>query len=400
MAVYMWKGRNRFGDVVEGERVASTPEDVARNLKREQITVMNIRKRKSEIRLPLPKRERVNLKDLAVYSRQLSVLIDSDLPLIQSLEILSRQTKNKYFSRAIKKVKEDVEAGSTLNEAKRKFPRVFDDLYCNLIASGEQSGSLDVVLKRLAEYIEKTVKLRSQVKQAMSYPVTIMGFAIIVAIFLMWKIVPTFTQLFVEMGATLPLLTLITVGLSKFIGKNIIFIFIAFVGSCFAYRYLNKNPQSRRVIDRIKLRLPLFGNLLKKVALTRITRTLSTLLSGGVPVLESLKISSSIAGNAIIEESIVRARTRVAEGKNFTDALREAKQFPFMLTQMVSVGEATGTLDEMLLKIADFYDDEVSSSVASLLALLEPILLIGVGGIIGSIVMSMYLPIFSIMQQF
>lgn len=400
MAVYMWKGRNRFGDVVEGERVASTPEDVARNLKREQITVMNIRKRKSEIRLPLPKRERVNLKDLAVYSRQLSVLIDSDLPLIQSLEILSRQTKNKYFSRAIKKVKEDVEAGSTLNEAKRKFPRIFDDLYCNLIASGEQSGSLDVVLKRLAEYIEKTVKLRSQVKQAMSYPVTIMGFAIIVAIFLMWKIVPTFTQLFVEMGATLPLLTLITVGLSKFIGKNIIFIFIAFVGSCFAYRYLNKNPQSRRVIDRIKLRLPLFGNLLKKVALTRITRTLSTLLSGGVPVLESLKISSSIAGNAIIEESVVRARTRVAEGKNFTDALREAKQFPFMLTQMVSVGEATGTLDEMLLKIADFYDDEVSSSVASLLALLEPILLIGVGGIIGSIVMSMYLPIFSIMQQF
>ena len=396
----MWKGRNRFGDVVEGERVASTPEDVARNLKREQITVMNIRKRKSEIRFPLPKRERVNLKDLAVYSRQLSVLIDSDLPLIQSLEILSRQTKNKYFSRAIKKVKEDVEAGSTLNEAKRKFPRVFDDLYCNLIASGEQSGSLDVVLKRLAEYIEKTVKLRSQVKQAMSYPVTIMGFAIIVAIFLMWKIVPTFTQLFVEMGATLPLLTLITVGLSKFIGKNIIFIFIAFVGSCFAYRYLNKNPQSRRVIDRIKLRLPLFGNLLKKVALTRITRTLSTLLSGGVPVLESLKISSSIAGNAIIEESVVRARTRVAEGKNFTDALREAKQFPFMLTQMVSVGEATGTLDEMLLKIADFYDDEVSSSVASLLALLEPILLIGVGGIIGSIVMSMYLPIFSIMQQF
>ena len=400
MSIYAWKGKNRFGDVVAGERVASTPDEVARSLRREQIAVVNITKKKTEIQIPFLKREKVKLKEIAIYSRQLSVLIDSDLPLIQSLEILSEQTKNKYFSNVIRKIKEDVESGSTLNEAKRKYPKVFDSLFCNLIASGEQSGSLDIVLKRLSEYIEKTVKLRSQVKQAMSYPSAIMGFAVVVSIFMMWKIVPTFTQLFVELGAELPFVTLLIVGMSKFIGKNILFIFIAAVGTFVGFKYLKKNPKSRRVIDRSTLKMPLFGALLKKVSITRITRTLSTLLSGGVPVLESLKIASATAGNAILEESVVAARTKVAEGKNFTDALKETKQFPFMLTQMVSVGEATGTLDDMLLKIADFYDDEVSASVASLLSLLEPILLIGVGGLIGSIVISMYLPIFSIMQKF
>lgn len=400
MAIYVWKGKNRFGDVVSGERVASSPDEVARILRREQISIMDIVRKKNEIRIPFLKREKVKLKELAVFSRQLSVLIDSDLPLIQSLTILAEQTKNKYFTNVITKIKEDVEAGSTLNEAMRKYPKVFDDLYCNLVSSGEQSGSLDTVLRRLSDYIEKSVKLRSQVKQAMSYPVAILGFAVIVAIFLMWKIVPTFTQLFIEMGAEMPLLTMIVVSMSNFVGKNILFIFLSFFAFFFSYKYLVKQPQSRRVIDRSKLRIPLFGELIKKVAITRIARTLSTLLSGGVPVLESLKISSSTAGNAIIEESVITARKRVAEGKNLTDALKEAGQFTFMFTQMVSVGEATGTLDEMLLKIAEFYDDEVSSSVSSLLSLLEPILLIGVGGLIGSIVMSMYLPIFSIMQQF
>jgi len=234
----------------------------------------------------------------------------------------------------------------------------------------------------------------------MTYPTAILVFAILVSIFMMWKIVPVFSNLFLELGAELPFLTLIIVGMSNFVQKYILWIFVGMIGLVFLFRYANRTPKGRRAIDNVKLKLPLFGELQRKVAVSRITRTLSTLLSGGVPILESLKITSSTAGNMIIEEGIIEARRGVAEGKNFTDSLKESGQFPFMVTQMVSVGEATGTLDEMLMKIADFYDDEVSASVASLLSLLEPILLIVVGGIIGSIVLSMYLPIFSLLQQF
>ncbi|KPK78732.1 MAG: hypothetical protein AMJ89_00580 [candidate division Zixibacteria bacterium SM23_73] len=400
MATFVWTGKNRYGDVVRGERVAASFDEATAMLEREQITVFNLEKKRAELTIPFFKRERVKLKDLSIYSRQLSILINADLPLIQSLNILAEQTKNKYFSKVIKSIREEVEAGSTLNQAKRKFPKVFDDLFCNLVASGEQSGSLDVVLTRLAEYIEKMVKLRSQVKQAMTYPTAILIFAVLVSIFMMWKIVPVFSNLFIELGAELPFLTLVIVTMSNFVQKYILWIFVGAIALVFLFRYINRTPQGRRAIDSIKLKMPLFGELLRKVAVSRITRTLSTLLSGGVPILESLKITSSTAGNKIIEEGVVEARRSVAEGKNFTDSLKESGQFPFMVTQMVSVGEATGTLDEMLLKIANFYDDEVSASVASLLSLLEPVLLIVVGGIIGSIVISMYLPIFSLMQQF
>lgn len=400
MATFAWTGKNRYGDIVRGERVAASIEEATSMLEREQITVFNLEKKRAELKIPLLSREKVKLKDLSIYSRQLSILINADLPLIQSLNILAEQTKSKYFSKVIKSIREEVEAGSTLNQAKRKFPKVFDSLYCNLIASGEQSGSLDVVLTRLAEYIENMVKLRSQVKQAMTYPSAIMIFAFLVAIFMMWKIVPVFSNLFIELGAELPFLTMIIVSMSNFVQKYILWIFVGAIGLVFLFRYVNRTPQGRRAIDSVKLKMPLFGELTRKVAVSRITRTLSTLLSGGVPILESLKITSSTAGNMIIEEGIIEARRSVAEGKNFTDSLKESGQFPFMVTQMVSVGEATGTLDEMLMKIADFYDDEVSASVASLLSLLEPILLILVGGIIGSIVISMYLPIFSLLQQF
>jgi type IV pilus assembly protein PilC len=400
VATFVWTGKNRYGDIVRGERVAVSFDEATKMLEREQITVFNLEKKRAELTIPFLKREKVRLKDLSIYSRQLSILINADLPLIQSLNILAEQTKNKYFSKVIKSIREEVEAGSTLNQSKRKFPKVFDDLYCNLVASGEQSGSLDVVLTRLAEYIEKMVKLRSQVKQAMTYPTAIMIFAILVSIFMMWKIVPVFSNLFIELGAELPFLTLIIVSMSNFVQKYILWIFVGAIALIILFKYINRTPQGRRAIDSVKLKMPLFGELIRKVAVSRITRTLSTLLSGGVPILESLKITSSTAGNMIIEEGVVEARRSVAEGKNFTDSLKESGQFPFMVTQMVSVGEATGTLDEMLLKIADFYDDEVTASVASLLSLLEPILLIVVGGIIGSIVISMYLPIFSLLQQF
>ena len=400
MAVYVWRGKNRYGDSVGGERVASSVEEVTRILQKEQIQVVNVAPKRKGFAIPFFKREKVKLKELAVYSRQLSVLIDAELPLIQSLNILSEQTRNKYFKRVINTVREDVEAGSTLNQAKRKFPKAFDDLYCNLIASGEQSGSLDIMLRRLAEYIEKTVKLRSKVKQAMIYPVAIAAFAVVVAIFMLWKIIPIFAGIFQELGAQLPALTAFMIGLSRFVQKYILFIFLGIIGLIVGFRFLRRTPRGRWMTDRWVLKIPLFGELLRKVAVSRITRTLSTLVSGGVPMLEALKITSSTANNILLETAILDARQKVSEGKSLTDSLKETGHFPFMLTQMVSVGEATGTLDEMLTKMADFYDDEVDASVSSLLSIMEPILMIGVGGLVGTLVISMYLPIFSLMQAF
>lgn len=400
MPTYQWKGKNRFGDVVSGVRVARSVDDLSRALEREQISVIDISPKRREIRIPFLQTQKVRLKDLAIYSRQLSVLIDAELPLIQSLNILAEQTKNKYFKHVIKEIREDVEAGSTLNQAKRKFPKVFDDLYCNLVASGEQSGSLDIMLRRLAEYLEKIVKLRAQVRQAMIYPTAVLCFAVLVTIFMLWKVIPVFAQIFLELGAQLPFLTTIVIKMSQFLEKYIIFTVLALVGAVFLFRYWRKTDSGRRIVDHFLLGMPLFGTLLEKVGLSRVTRTLSTLLSGGVPMLESLKITSSTAGNVIVEENIMKARTLVAEGTSLTDALREKGRFPFMLIQMVGVGEATGTLDEMLGKLADFYDEEVETSVASLLSIMEPILLVIVGLLIGTIVISMYLPIFELMQKF
>ncbi len=400
MAVFVWKGRNRYGDSVGGERVAGSLEELSSILQREQITVVEAKKKRTEIKIPFLTREKVKVKELAIYSRQLSVLIDAELPLIQSLKILAEQTKNKYFSGVIEGIREDVEAGASLNQAKRKFPKVFDDLYCNLVASGEQSGSLDIMLRRLAEYQENIVKLKSQVKQAMTYPIAILTFSVIVTIFMLWKVVPVFSNIFLELGAKLPFLTSIIVVASEFIQKYIVYIFFGAIGLFILFRYLKRTDTGRKVIDRGILKIPLAGKLLEKVGLSRVTRTLSTLLSGGVPMLESMKITSSTAGNVIIEKNILESRKAVAEGVSLTDALRETGSFPFMLTQMVGVGEATGALDEMLMKLADFYDEEVEASVASLLSILEPVLLIGVGGLIGTIVISMYLPIFQLMQQF
>ena len=400
MAVYTWKGKNRYGDVVGGDRVGASVDEVARSLQKEQVTIISVAPKKIAPSIPFLKREKVRLKELAVYSRQLSVLIDAELPLIQSLTILAEQQKNKYFKKVINTIKDDVEAGSTLHQAKRKHPKVFDDLYCNLVGSGEQSGSLDVMLRRLAEYIEKTVKLRSQVRQAMIYPVAIIIFAIIVAIFLLWKVIPVFASIFIELGADLPLLTAVVVKMSNFVQSYIIFIVLGIIAFVLLFRYYRKTPQGRWTVDRMLLKIPLFGKLLNKVAISRLTRTMATLISGGVPMLESLKITSSTAGNVLIEKQIMEARRLVSEGKTLHDAFKEAGNFPLMLTQMVNVGEATGTLDEMLTKLANFYDDEVETSVAALLSIMEPVLLICVGGLVGSLVVSMYLPIFSLMQKF
>ncbi len=397
MPVYKWKGKNRYGDSVEGERRAGSTQELARALEREQITVADIKRKGAEINIPFLQRRKVKLRELAIYSRQLSVLIDAELPLIQSLNILAEQTKNKYFKTVIQGIREDVEAGSTLNQAKRKFPNVFNDLYCNLVASGEQSGSLDIMLRRLAEFLEKIVKLRSQVRQAMIYPTAIIIFAVLVVIFMLWRVIPVFANVYSELGATLPSLTAFILALSRFVQNYIIFIFIGLIAVVLAIRFWRKTENGRKITDNFLLRLPLFGSLLEKVGLSRVTRTLSTLLSGGVPMLESLKITSATSGNVIVEESIMKARTMVAEGTSLTDSLKSTGRFPFMMVQMVGVGEATGTLDEMLAKLADFYDEEVEASVAALLSVLEPILLIFVGGVVGVIIVAMYLPIFTLL---
>lgn len=399
MPIFVWNGKNRFGSVVGGKRVASSAQELSMALAREQISGLNISKEKAQIKIPFFQNRKVSLKDISLYSRQLSVLIDAELPLIQSLNILSEQTKNKYFKDVIQEIREDVEAGSSLNQAKRKFPKVFDNLYCNLVASGEQSGTLDVMLKRLAEYLEKIVKLRSQVKQAMVYPSSVLSFSLLVVIFMMWKVVPVFASIFLELNAELPGLTAIILALSKFVQKYIVFLFFGIVAMIFLLKYVGQTPPGRKIFDKMLLNMPLFGGLLLKVSLSRITRTLSTLIAGGVPMLEGLKITSSTSGNVILEEKVGQARSMVSEGSSLTDAFKGAGQFPFMFVQLMGVGEATGTLDEMLAKLADFYDDEVESSVATMLSVLEPLLLMFVGGMVGLIVISMYLPIFSLMQQ-
>jgi type IV pilus assembly protein PilC len=400
MPTYAWKGKNRYGDMVGGERVAASKEEVGRLLQKDQITVLSITAAGGGFKIPFLKREKVKLKDLSIYSRQLSVLIDAELPLIQSLGILEEQQKNVYFKNVIKTVKDDVEAGSTLNQAKRKHPKAFDDLYCNLIASGEQSGSLDIMLRRLSEFIEKNVRLRSKVKQAMIYPVAIVIFAITVAIFLLWKVIPVFANIFRDLGAELPWLTAMIVSLSDIVQKYIIFIIGGIIGLVFLFRYYRSTTPGRWTTDRLVLKMPLFGNLLYKVAMTRVTRTLATLISGGVPMLEALKITSTTAGNVIIEKEIVDARKLVSEGKTLSESFRQSGKFPTMMLQMINVGEATGTLDEMLSKLAAFYDEEVDNTVSALLSILEPILLIFVGGMVGGLVISMYLPIFSLMKAF
>jgi type IV pilus assembly protein PilC len=400
MPTYVWKGKNRYGDTVGGERVAASKEEVGRLLQKDQIAVFSVAPAKGGLALPFLKREKVKLKDLAVYSRQLSVLIDAELPLIQSLGILEEQQKSAYFKNVIKTVKDDVEAGSTLNQAKRKHPKAFDDLYCNLIASGEQSGSLDVMLRRLSEFIEKTVRLRAKIKQALIYPVAIVIFALVVSIFLLWKVIPIFATIFRDLGAELPALTAFIVGLSGFVEKYIIMIAIGLVALLFLFRFYRKTKDGHWMTDRLILKIPIFGPLLYKVAITRVTRTLATLISGGVPMLEALKITSTTAGNVIIEKEIVDARKLVSEGKTMSESFKQSGKFPSMMLQMISVGEATGTLDQMLSKLAEFYDEEVDVSVSAMLAILEPILLIFVGVIVGGLVISMYLPIFELMSKF
>ncbi len=398
MPNYSWKGRTRGGRIQEGVLVAESKDAAIAALRKQQIIVTAVTEKGKEFALP-KFGGRIKPKQIAIFTRQFSVMIDAGLPLVQCLEILGSQQDNKAFQRILFQVRQDVESGATLADSLRKHPKAFDDLFCNMVAAGEAGGILDTILQRLAQYIEKIVKLRAAVRSAMVYPAAVITIAVLVVWVILWKVIPTFASLFEGLGATLPLPTRITIGLSRFIGAWWWMIAGAIGSGIFLlYRY-HKTHKGRRHIDGILLRIPVLGGVLRKIAVARFCRTLSTLVSSGVPILEGLEITAKTSGNAIVEDAIMETRRSVEEGKTIADPLKRTDVFPEMVVQMVSVGEQTGALETMLSKIADFYEDEVDEATANLLALLEPVMIVILGMIIGGIVISMYMPMFDLITK-
>jgi len=395
MPTYVFKGRNRLNEIVVGERVADTRDALRQILRREQVTLTSVKEKGREIGIPkLGGRKKVKSKDLSVFTRQFSVMIDAGLPLVQCLEILAQQQENKYFQQILLQVRQDVEEGSTLAAAMARHPRVFDQLYSNMVEAGETGGILDVVLQRLSQYIEKAAALKRKVKAAMIYPATIIGVAFLVVIFMLTFVIPTFASMFKGLGAELPLPTQIVLWLSDFVRGYILLIIAAIAGAVYALRRYYKTEGGRGTIDALALKVPVFGTLIRKVSVARFTRTFGTLVSSGVPILEGLRITARTAGNRVVEKAVMQCRAAVTAGKTLSEPLKASGVFPPMVTQMISVGEQTGALDAMLSKIADFYDDEVDTAVGALTALLEPLMIVFLGVVIGGLVVAMYLPIF------
>jgi type IV pilus assembly protein PilC len=398
MPSFEWKGRDRAGRPQSGILVAENKETVLAVLRRQQIVPSTVKEKGKEIALPKI-RGGVSDKSLAVFTRQFSVMIDAGLPLVQCLQILGEQEENKTFQRIIMQVREDVESGSSLANALKKHPNAFNDLYVNMVAAGETGGILDTILQRLATYIEKAYKLKAQVKSAMIYPATVIGIAVLVVYVILWKVIPVFASLFMSLGATLPLPTQIVVAASKFVGRFWwLLALLAFAGA-YAIRRYYATENGRMVIDNILLKAPILGLVLRKIAVARFCRTLGTLLSAGVPVLESLEITAHTSGNAVIEKAILEVRKQVEEGKSMAEPLKTTNAFPPMVVQMISVGEATGAMDTMLAKIAEFYEEEVDVAVAGMMKLIEPVMILFLGIVIGGIVIAMYLPMFDLIAK-
>ena len=341
----------------------------------------------------------VSAKSLAVFTRQFSVMIDAGLPLVQCLEIFGTQEDDKHFAATILATRGDVERGLSLAEAMKRHPRTFDALFTNMVAAGEAGGILDTILKRLATYIEKAVKLKSQVESAMVYPAAVMSIAAIVVVVILWKVIPTFATLFAGLGADLPLPTRIVIALSNGLVRFMPFVIVALVALGIGFQRYYATPRGRRVVDGLLLRVPVLGLLLRKIAVARFCRTLSTLLASGVSILEALDITGRTAGNAVVEEAVGRTRRSIERGETIAQPLKATNVFPPMVVQMIGVGEATGELDNMLGKITDFYDEEVDVAVAGLLSLLEPAMIAVLGGIVGAIVVAMHMPIFSLIGK-
>jgi type IV pilus assembly protein PilC len=382
---------------VNGERMAETMDAAVAALRREQILVTQINPVKAKA--GGFKAKAVNSKSLAVFTRQFSVMIDAGLPLVQCLEILGTQEDDKNFAQTILATRAEVEGGASLADAMKRHPKAFDPLFTNMVAAGEAGGILDTILKRLATNIEKNVKLKGQVKSAMIYPIAVISNAVIVVTVILWKVIPTFATLFQGLGAELPLPTRIVIAASNGLVAYMPFIIVAVIASGFAFRSYYGTPGGRHNIDATVLKLPVLGILMRKIAVARFCRTLSTLLASGVAILEALEITAKTAGNAIIEKAIMTTRTSIERGETIAAPLKETAGFPPRVVQMIGVGEATGALDTMLSKIADFYEEEVDVAVAGLLTLLEPLMIAFLGGIVGGIVIAMYLPIFSLISK-
>jgi len=405
MPTFAYSGRTRAGQTVSGERVADTMDAATAALRREQIQVTRITPQKAAKEETAKKEKvgkigkKVSAKNLAVFTRQFSVMIDAGLPLVQCLDILGSQEEDKNFAAVILATRTDVESGASLADAMRKHPKTFDPLFTNMIAAGEAGGILDTILKRLATYIEKAVKLAGQVKSAMVYPVAVIVIAGAVVGVILWKVIPTFAALFSGLGADLPLPTRIVIALSDNLVRFFPFLFVIGGLAAYGFKQYYSTDKGRRVVDGTMLKFPVLGNILRKIAVARFCRTLSTLISSGVPILDGLEITARTAGNSIVEDAVMVTRKSIERGETISVPLKETRVFPPMVTQMIGVGEATGALDTMLSKIADFYEEEVDTAVAGLLTLLEPIMIAILGVVVGGIVIAMYLPIFDLISK-
>src|ERR1700757_4309982 len=399
MPVFTFSGKDESGQKVSGERMAANKQSLAQTLRRERITPGAIREKGKEFSLPTFGSTKVKTKDIAIFFRQFSVMIDAGLPLVQCLEILAANQENQTFQKTLTGVRTTVEGGATLANAMRQYPAVFDDLTPNMIEAGETGGILDLILQRLAIYVEKAVRLRSAVKSALIYPVAVVGIAVIIVAALLKWVVPIFANLFLGLGVTLPLPTRITMGLSQFVQTFWWIILVGGVGIWFGVKQIRKNPRGRYYFDKMLLNLPVVGGLLRKIAVGRFTRTLGTLITSGVPILDGLSITAKTSGNAVLEEALMKVRKAIEEGRTIVDPLRECGVFPNMVTQMIGVGEATGAMDSMLQKIADFYEEEVDAATRDMLAMLEPVIIGVLGVTIGGIVISLYMPLFAMIAK-
>ena len=399
MPDYKYQGTSRAGASVSGVMTASNKTELANLLKRQQITATKMTEKGKEFNMPQFGGS-VKAKELAIFTRQFSVMIDAGLPLVQCLEILASQQENKLFQKVLTGTRGQVEGGATLSAAMRTSPKVFDPLYVNMVEAGETGGILDTILQRLSTYIEKNVKLQRAVKSALVYPVGVLTVAGGVITLLLWKVVPIFATLFAGLGVDLPLPTKIVIALSNFVGSIFgLLILAAIAGAIIGLKVWYATPQGRFILDSIVLKLPVLGILMRKIAVARFTRTLGTLISSGVPILEGLDITAKTAGNAVVERALQQVRRSLEEGKSLTEPLRDSEVFPGMVTQMIAVGEQTGAMDAMLQKIADFYEEEVDAAVKDLLTALEPIMIVFLGVVVGGVVISMYLPLFSLIGK-
>ena len=397
MAVYLWTGKDRSGKKQKGEIEADNLPLARQMVLKKGITVKDVRLKPKSIGDYLPAiAGKINDKDKVIFVRQFATMIDAGLPLVQCLDILQEQQENANFKRVIRQIQKSVEEGSTLSEAIRRHPKVFDNLFHNLIAAGEIGGILDVILNRLAVYIEKMAKLKKKVKSALTYPTIVVSIAVIVVAVILIFVIPVFSKLFVDAGIKLPAMTLLVMNMSDFAKNYFHWVILAVAGAVIGFRKFRQTHRGRHIIDRIFLQAPIFGILFRKIAIARFTRTLGTMLSSGVPILDGLEVVAATAGNSIVEDAIRNARLSISEGRPVAEPLAETNVFPPMVTQMIAVGEATGALDNMLGKIADFYDDEVDTAVGSLTSMLEPLLILFLGLTVGFLLVAMYMPIFQL----